>query len=282
MKVLETIAEFQKARSGAPALLGLVPTMGALHEGHLSLVRRARQDNSTLAVSIFVNPAQFGPLEDYATYPRDIKRDLELLEKEGVDLVFAPSMEEIYPPTFDTYVEVGALTRRLEGEFRHGHFRGVATVVVKLLVITRPDRAYLGQKDAQQALVIQRLNADLNLGAEIVVLPTVREPDGLALSSRNANLSLAERKAAPVLYKSLCLAQQLWQQGERNAERIREEMSTFIFEGDPLAKIDYVSIADASTLEELERIDRPALASLAVRIGKVRLIDNITIPGTEG
>ncbi len=276
MKVLETIGEFRQARRKARAPLGLVPTMGALHQGHLALVKQARKDNATVAASIFVNPIQFGPNEDYATYPRDMERDLALLQEEGADLVFAPSVEEIFPAGFDTYVEVGSIGRRLEGEFRPGHFRGVATVVAKLLNIVRPDRAYFGQKDAQQALVIQRLNADLNLEAEVVVVPTVREPDGLALSSRNFYLDPQERKAALVLYHSLCLAQLLWKQESPDTGQIRQEMRELI-EREPLAKIEYVSIADAATLEELEHIDRPALASLAVRIGKTRLIDNVLL-----
>ena len=276
MKVLETIGEFRQARRKARAPLGLVPTMGALHQGHLALVKQARKDNATLAVSIFVNPIQFGPDEDYATYPRDMERDLALLRQERTDLVFAPSMEEIFPSGFDTYVEVGPIAERLEGEFRPGHLRGVATVVAKLLNIVRPDRAYFGQKDAQQALVIQRLNADLNLGAEVVVVPTVREPDGLALSSRNFYLDPQERKASLVLYHSICLAQLLGQQGNRDAGQIRQEMRELI-DREPLAKIEYVSVADAATLEELELIDRPALVSLAVRIGKTRLIDNVLL-----
>ena len=276
MKVMETIGEFRQARRKARSPLGLVPTMGALHQGHLALIKQARKDNATVAVSIFVNPVQFGPDEDYATYPRDMERDLALLREEGADLVFAPSVEEIFPTGFDTYVEVGSMGRRLEGEFRPGHFRGVATVVAKLLNIVRPDRAYFGQKDAQQALVIQRLNADLNLGAEVVVVPTVREPDGLALSSRNFYLDPQERKAALVLYHFLCLAQLLWKQENRDAGQIRQEMRELI-EREPLAKIEYVSIADPATLEELEHIDRPALVSLAVRIGKTRLIDNVLL-----
>ena len=276
MKVLHSVTEFQDARRDANTPLGLVPTMGALHEGHLNLVRRAGAENATLAVSIFVNPTQFGPQEDYDAYPKDTDRDLALLEREGAHLVFVPSVEEMYPAGFDTWVEVGALARRLEGEYRPGHFRGVATVVTRLLNIVRPDRAYFGQKDAQQALVIKRLNADLNLGVEIVVAPTVREADGLAVSSRNIYLSPKERQEAPVLYRSLCLAQKMYEDGSRDAEAIRQAITRLIGE-ESLATIDYVSVADASTLKELEDIDRPALVSLAVRIGKTRLIDNITL-----
>ena len=276
MRVLETIEAFRETRGKADASLGLVPTMGALHQGHITLIRRARQENDTIAVSIFVNPTQFGPQEDFTAYPRDTEGDMALLKGEGVDLVFSPSVDEMYPPWFDTYVEMGSLANRLEGEFRPGHFKGVATVVTKLLSIVRPDKTYVGQKDAQQALVIQRLNADLNLGTEIVVVPTAREPDGLALSSRNQYLDALERKAALALYHSLCLAQLLWQQGNINAEQIRREMRELI-DREPLANIDYISIADASTMEELQAVDCPALVSLAVRIGKTRLIDNILL-----
>ena len=276
MKVLHSVIEFQDARREAKTPLGLVPTMGALHEGHLSLIRRAGAENATLAVSIFVNPTQFGPQEDYDAYPKDMDRDLALLKREGAHLVFVPSVEEMYPVGFDTWVEVGALARRLEGEYRPGHFRGVATVVTRLLNIVRPDRAYFGQKDAQQGLIIKRLNADLNLGVEIVVAPTVREADGLAASSRNIYLSPKERQEAPVLYRSLCLAQKMYEGGSRDAEAIRQAITRLIGE-ESLATIDYVSVADASTLEELEYIAQPALVSLAVRIGKTRLIDNITL-----
>ncbi len=279
MKVLRTVAEFREARIDSTPPLGLVPTMGALHEGHLALVRRARAENGTVAVSIFLNPTQFGPQKDYDTYPRDMERDLALLEKEGAHLAFVPPVEEMYPAGFDTWVEVGALTRRLEGEWRPGHLRGVAIVVTKLLNIVRPDRAYFGQKDAQQVMVIKRLNADLNLDVEIVVVPTVREADGLALSSRNVNLSPKERQAAAILYESLRLAQQMYERGNRDAESVRQAVRRLIGEK-PLATIDYVSVADASTLEELERIERPALISLAVRIGRIRLIDNVTLDRT--
>ena len=242
----------------------------------MALVRRARSENLTLAVSVFVNPAQFGPGEDLASYPRDIDADLLKLESAGTDLVFAPSVGEIYPDGFDTYVDVGRTAERLEGAARPGHFRGVATVVCKLLAIVRPDRAYFGQKDAQQSLVVNRLNADLNLGAEIVVVPTVREADGLALSSRNVYLGPEERNAATVLYRALSLARDL---GISDAEETRCQMRALI-ESEPLARIDYVSIADAATLEELDQISGPALASLAVRIGETRLIDNIVFERT--
>ena len=273
MEVFETVDAFRAACAAAKRPLGLVPTMGALHAGHRTLLDRARADNATLAATIFVNPAQFGPSEDFSEYPRDPASDLATMEQTGVDLLFTPSVGEIYPDGFDTSIDVGRIARRLEGEHRPGHFVGVATVVCKLLTIARPDRAYFGQKDAQQSLVIKRLNADLNLGAEIVVCPTVREPEGLALSSRNQCLSLAEREAATVLYRSLKLAEDL---GTSDANEIRRRMHDLI-DAEPLATADYVSVADTDTLEELDVVDRPALISVAVRIGETRLIDNILI-----
>ncbi|MBM4463521.1 MAG: pantoate--beta-alanine ligase [Chloroflexi bacterium] len=276
MRVLPTIAEFKQVRQEEVTSVGFVPTMGYLHEGHLVLARRAKAENDIAAVSIFVNPAQFGPTEDFARYPRDPDRDLALLEKEGVDWVFMPSVEDMYPQGSSTWVDVEKVTDRLEGAIRPGHFRGVATVVAKLFNIVQPTRAYFGQKDAQQVVVIKRMVADLNMNLEIVVVPTVREPDGLAMSSRNVYLNPQERQAALVLWKSLNLAQQLWLEGERRAERIRQQMTNLI-QKEPLAKIEYVSIAHPETLEELTEIDQPALVSLAVRIGKTRLIDNITL-----
>jgi len=240
------------------------------------LVKRARVENSTVIVSIYVNPTQFGPREDFGTYPRELDRDLNLLGGEGVDIVFVPSDEEMYPPEFSSWVDVEKVTERLEGASRPGHFRGVATVVAKLLNIVQPTRAYFGQKDAQQAVVIKRMVADLNMGIEVLVVPTVREGDGLAMSSRNIYLSPRERQAATILFKALTLAQQLSQGGEKDAGKIRLQMTSLI-QKEPLARIDYVSIDDAETLEELSLIDRPALVSLAVRIGKTRLIDNMTL-----
>ena len=289
MQVYSTIADFQKARRQLRGTLGLVPTMGYLHEGHMALVRRARSENDTLAVSIFVNPSQFGPNEDFSTYPRDIERDLAHLRAEGAELVFTPSAEDIYPPGSDTWVEVGRMALRLEGEHRPGHFRGVATVVAKLFNIVRPDRAYFGQKDGQQVSVIKQMATDLNMGIDIVVVPTVREPDGLALSSRNVYLTPEQRKAAPVLYRALCQAQRLWEEGERNGERLRQEVR-HILEQEPLMeRIDYISMADASSLEELDVIPQgrdnqqpiglgqAAIVSVAVGMGKTRLIDNILL-----
>lgn len=273
MKVIETADGFRSEVRTVDRILGLVPTMGALHEGHLSLVRRARVENETVVASIFVNPKQFGPSEDFTLYPRDRNHDLLLLEDEGVDLVFAPTVEDIYPSNFDTSIDVGRIATRLEGEHRPGHFLGVAIVVCKLLSIVRPDRVYFGRKDAQQSLVIKRLNTDLNLGSEIVVCPTIREPDGLALSTRNQYLDPAERRAATVLSNSLALARGL---NTPDANEIRLRMRQLI-ESEPLAAVDYVSVADVETLDELDQIDRPALVSLAVRIGNIRLIDNILL-----
>ncbi|MDE2779899.1 MAG: pantoate--beta-alanine ligase [Chloroflexota bacterium] len=261
----------------SPRPLGLVPTMGALHEGHLALVRRARRENTSVAASIFVNPTQFGPQEDLATYPRDMDRDLALLESEGVDLVYAPAPEEVYPPGFDTWVDPGAMGQRLEGAVRPGHFRGVATVVTKLLSVIKPERAYFGQKDGQQLAVIRQLERDLNLGVEIVAVPTVRDSDGLALSSRNAYLTPEQRRAAPVIYRALTRARQLWDEGERDAAVLRAAAHGLL-KAEPLLKeIDYVSIADADTLEELSRIEGPAVVSTAARLGGTRLIDNVLL-----
>ena len=276
MRVLATIPEFKQARQEVITSVGFVPTMGYLHEGHLVLARRAKAENGIVAVSIFVNPTQFGPTEDFARYPRDPDRDLSLLEKEGVDWVFMPSVEDMYPKGSSSWVDVEKVTDRLEGAVRPGHFRGVATVVAKLFNIVQPTRAYFGQKDAQQVVVIKKMVADLNMNLEVVVVPTVREPDGLAMSSRNIYLNPQERQAALVLWKSLNLARQLWSKGERKAERVRQQMATLI-EKEPLARIEYISIAHPETLEELTEIDQPALVSLAVRLGKTRLIDNVTL-----
>ena len=258
--------------------MALVPTMGALHEGHLSLVRQARLECATLVVSIFVNPTQFGSPEDLATYPRDQERDLALLEELETDLALVPQYEDMYPAGFDTWVNVDRTSARLEGESRPGHFRGVTTVVSKLFNIVRPDRAYFGQKDAQQVQVIRRMNEDLNLGVELVVIPTVREADGLAMSSRNVRLNPQERRAALALYNSLRVAQDMHGDGARQAPAIREAMQRII-QAEPLARLDYVSIANPDTLDELDVIEGPALASLAVVIGNTRLIDNIVLGG---
>ena len=277
MRVLHSIAEMKEARRRLGGSVGFVPTMGYLHEGHLELARRARAENSHVVVSIFVNPTQFGPKEDYASYPRDTERDLAMLKKERVGIVFMPGAEEMYPPRYSTWVDVEKVTERLEGAIRPGHFRGVATVVAKLFNIVEPTRAYFGQKDAQQLVVIKKMVADLNMNLEVIAVPTIREPDGLAMSSRNVYLDSEERKSALVLYKALTLAHKLWNKGQRNADIIRKEMTALIQSESRADKIDYISIADADTLEELDMIERPAVVSLAVKIGKPRLIDNIIL-----
>jgi pantoate--beta-alanine ligase len=276
MQVVEPIFEIRALRQKLSGTVGFVPTMGYLHEGHLALVKQAGIENSAVIVSIYVNPTQFGPREDFGAYPRDLNRDLELLRKGGADIVFIPSDAEMYPLGFSSWVDVEKVTERLEGAARPGHFRGVATVVAKLFNIVQPSRAYFGQKDAQQVIVIKRMVADLNMETEVVVVPTVRESDGLAMSSRNIYLSPRERRAATILFKALTLARQLGRGGEKDAEEIRRQMTAFI-QKEPLARIDYISIADAETLEELDVLDRPAVASLAVRIGKTRLIDNMPL-----
>lgn len=276
MKVIEKIADIRKWRRQLEGSVGFVPTMGYLHEGHLSLVRQAREETDTVIVSIFVNPTQFGPKEDFKSYPRDTKRDLAML-KPLTDVVFMPTEAEMYPEGYDTWVVPGDVTERLEGAARPGHFRGVATVVAKLFNIVQPDRAYFGQKDAQQVAVIKKMVTDLNINLEIVACPTVREPDGLAMSSRNIYLNREQRRAATVLYRALTLAQELWEQGEKEAGVIRHKMTELI-EKEPLADISYISVADTETLKEmLHRIKPPALVSLAVKFGKTRLIDNIIL-----
>lgn len=277
MQVIENSRDLAQTCREASSPLGLVPTMGALHQGHLDLVKRARQENETLAVSIFVNPTQFGAGEDLAQYPRDIARDLDLLRDEGTDLVFVPTAEEIYPPGFDTWVSVDGLSDKLEGLHRPGHFRGVATVVTKLFNLLRPDRAYFGQKDGQQVAVIRRLVRDLNLNLEMVVVPTVREADGLAYSSRNEYLSPEQRRAAPVIFSALCRAEVLWHAGERDADKLRHQVRQAL-EKEPLVDgIDYVSVADPESMEELEQVSSKAMVSAALHLGKVRLIDNIIL-----
>ena len=276
MKVISAVAEFKEARRKIEGTVGFVPTMGYLHEGHLFLARRAKAENDISVVSIFVNPTQFGPKEDFARYPRDPERDLAMLEKEKTDLVLMPPVEELYPAGASTWVDVENVTKTLEGATRPGHFRGVATVVAKLFNIVEPTMAYFGQKDAQQVVVIRKMVTDLNMNLEVVVVPTQREPDGLAMSSRNVYLNPQERQAAVVLWKSMNLAQGLWQKGERDAEKIRNGMVALI-KKEPLARIDYVSIADPRTLEELSQSKGPALISMAVYVGKTRLIDNLTL-----
>ena len=275
MRVFRRIVELRAARTALAGSLGLVPTMGYLHEGHLSLVRRARRENAAAAVSIFVNPTQFGAGEDLESYPRDLDRDLALLEAEGTALVFAPEPREVYPDGYETTVQPGPLGERLEGASRPGHFAGVLTVVAKLFNIVQPDTAYFGRKDGQQALLIRRMARDLDFPVEIVVAPTVREPDGLAMSSRNTYLSPDERAAALCLSKGLLAAEAAWAAGERNADVLRR-IARAPIEAEPLAKPDYLSLADVATLAEVEgEVRAAAMLSTAVRIGATRLIDNV-------
>jgi pantoate--beta-alanine ligase len=276
MLTVISLDDLRSARLSFPGRVGLVPTMGYLHEGHLSLVRRAREECDHVLVSIFVNPTQFGPKEDLSKYPRDLDRDLSLLEPLGVDLVWMPTSEIMYPPAYQTWVEVEGITRPLEGAMRPGHFRGVTTVVAKLFNAVQPQRAYFGQKDAQQAAVIRQMTRDLNFPIEIVVCPIVREPDGLAMSSRNVYLGSAQREAATVLYRSLCAAKAAYESGERDAEKLRGKMKE-VLGGEPLADVQYVSCADYDTLEELETVTGKALLSMAVFLGKTRLIDNFVL-----
>ena len=275
MKIIDTIAAIKAERNSLDESLGFVPTMGYLHKGHLSLVKKARNENTTVAASIFVNPTQFGPGEDFESYPRDTERDLKLLEP-YTDIVFMPTADDLYPAGYNSWVDVKGLTDKLEGASRPTHFRGVTTIVAKLFNIVRPTRSYFGQKDAQQLAVIKKMVKDLNMNLEVIACPTIREPDGLAMSSRNSYLKPDERKAAPVLYQSLKLAEKLYSEGERNAEKIRREMMSLI-QQQPAADIDYISIADNETLDEVDEITRPVLVSLAVKIGKPRLIDNLIL-----
>ena len=278
MQVLKTVSHAESVRAGLAGTVGLVPTMGYLHEGHLSLVRRARAECAHVFVSIFVNPTQFGPGEDFERYPRDEARDLALLEREGVDFVFMPPADEIYPPGFDDWVEVkGPLTERLEGKHRPGHFRGVTTVVARLFRILRPHRAYFGQKDAQQLRVVLRMVEQEGLAVQVVACPTVREPDGLAMSSRNVYLSPQERSAALSLSRALRLARRMVaREGVTDARRVQEAVRAVIA-AEPSVSVDYVSVADEGTLAELDVIDRPALVLVAARVGTTRLIDNTVL-----
>jgi pantoate--beta-alanine ligase len=276
MQIIETVAEMKKVRRTLKGTVGFVPTMGYLHEGHLTLARRSHEANNFTIASIFVNPTQFGPHEDFDRYPRDYPRDFAMLEKEKTDFVFLPTPQEMYPEGYNTWLEVSKVTDRLEGAIRPGHFRGVATVVAKLFNITEPTRAYFGQKDAQQCVVVKKMAADLNMNLEIVIVPTVREPDGLAMSSRNIYLNPEERQEAPVLHKALTTAHVMWAEGERDSQKLRQAMVEIILPK-RLGKIEYISIADALTLRELEKAEPPAVISLAVKFGKTRLIDNILL-----
>jgi pantoate--beta-alanine ligase len=275
--------EYARVARGEGRVIGLVPTMGALHEGHTALVARARQECSRVIASVFVNPKQFGPKEDYRKYPRDLEKDAERLALVGVDVLFAPEAADVYPDGFRTYVNVEDISERLEGRSRPGHFRGVATVVLKLFEIVQPHFAYFGRKDAQQARIISEMVRDLNLNAEMVVCPIVREADGLALSSRNAYLSGEERKASRVLHRALLAARNELAAGVRDAMQLQGVMRRII-EAEPLAVVDYAEIVSADTFEPVVRVARPCFAILAVFLGKTRLIDNLFIepaPGSE-
>jgi pantoate--beta-alanine ligase len=271
----------RKIRRDQDRTIGLVPTMGALHEGHLSLVKEARRMCDVVVVSVFVNPTQFGPSEDYEHYPRDLAKDTAVLTDYNVDYIFAPSIEEIYPKDFSTYVNVGGLSKPLEGERRPGHFRGVATVVAIFLNTVRPDFAFFGQKDAQQAVIIKRMVKDLAFDTEIVVLPTVREDSGLAISSRNLYLGPGEQEPASVIHRALTKAKEVFKKGERHAAKLEEIVRTTI-ETEPRVRVDYVSVVDAETLEKLDKLDeRPILIAVAAYVGKTRLIDNTILNKTK-
>ena len=277
MRVIDTNYEMALTCRRAPHPLGIVPTMGALHAGHLSLVDRAREETQTVVVSIFVNPTQFGPSEDLSEYPRDLEGDLKLLRQRGVALVYAPAVTEVYPEGFNTWVDVGPVANRLEGAVRPGHFRGVATVVSKLFNLIGPQRAYFGEKDGQQTVVVRKMVRDLDMGVEVVVCPTVREDDGLAMSSRNVRLDPEERRAAAGLFRALSQAKQLWVAGERDAERLRNAVRGSLESVPLFAGIDYVSVADTANLEEQETVTGQIMVSAAVHLGTVRLIDNIVL-----
>lgn len=277
-RVLRTRDELRSALAASPHPFGLVPTMGWLHDGHRALMARARAADATTVTTIFVNPRQFGDSGDFSQYPRNEARDVEICAQEGVDLVWAPPVDQVYVEGFDTLVHVGAISSPLEGAARPGHFDGVATVVAILFGLVGAEHAYFGQKDAQQVLVIRRMAQDLALPTQVIACPTVREADGLALSSRNVRLSAEDRAAAPVLHQALVAALERWAEGGRDAEVLRGRMRA-VLETEPRAHVEYVSVADAGTLRELDRIDGPALASLAVRFGEVRLIDNELLDG---
>lgn len=276
MRSVSNLDELRSARLSLDGTVGFVPTMGYLHEGHLSLIRRAKEECDHVIVSIFVNPTQFGPKEDLSKYPRNIERDLSLIEPLGVDLVWMPTAETMYPKGYQTWVEVEAITRPLEGAMRPGHFRGVTTVVAKLFNAVQPHKAYFGQKDAQQAAVIRQMTRDLSYPIEIAVCPIVREPDGLALSSRNVYLDPDQRKAATALFRALSAAKEIYESGERDAEMVRGKMKE-VLAAEPLAEVQYVSCADYDSLEELDEIKGKTLLSMAVFIGKTRLIDNFVL-----
>jgi pantoate--beta-alanine ligase len=279
MQIIRAISDMQRAADALRAAgrrIGFVPTMGYLHAGHASLIRQARKQSDAVVVSIFVNPAQFGPGEDYQTYPRDFDRDLRLIREAGGDTVFTPAEEEMYPPDATTFVQVEKLTGVLCGASRPGHFRGVTTVVTKLLTAVKPHLAIFGQKDAQQALVIRRMVRDLNLDVDILIAPTLRESDGLAMSSRNVYLTPEERSEATVLYQAIRLARQMVEAGERDAERVIRKMRDLISER-PSARIDYIAVVDTRGLEPVDRLTGEVLVAVAVRFGRARLIDNVIL-----
>jgi len=277
-RVLRTRAELRAALAGTPRPVGLVPTMGWLHDGHRALMARARRDDAMTVVTIFVNPRQFNEAADYQRYPRNEARDLEACSEAGVDLVWAPSVEEVYPPGFDTQVSVGAVAAPLEGAARPGHFDGVATVVAILFALVGAEHAYFGQKDAQQVMVIRQMARDLALPTEVIACPTVRESDGLALSSRNVHLTAPERAAAPIIHRALVAARDRWAAGERSGDALRAVMRD-VLATEPLAHAEYVSCADGGDLREVDTVTGPALLSVAVRFGPTRLIDNEFIGG---
>lgn len=279
MKIVKSISEMQKISTALKRkgkIIGFVPTMGYLHEGHLSLIKLAKKKSDVVVVSIFVNPLQFGPKEDFKRYPRDLKRDTKLARKAGCDILLVPSQKQMYPARYSTFVNVEKLSDTLEGKFRSGHFKGVATVVAKLFNIVQPDLAFFGQKDAQQVVIIQKMAQDLNFNLKIIVAPTVREPSGLALSSRNTYLGEDEKKTAKVLFESLQKAQSIIEQGETNSFKIMHEMEKMILSR-PKTIIDYIAITDSKTLEPLEKLSGEVLISMAVFVGSTRLIDNLKL-----
>lgn len=280
MRIIETVSSVRQVSQQIDRPLGLVPTMGYLHDGHVSLVNRAKLDNDTVAVSIFVNPKQFDLAEDLTGYPRNLQRDIEILEGLDVDLIFVPKVSEIYPKNYATYVDVGEIAHKLEGASRPGHFLGVTTVLTKLFNIMRPDRAYFGQKDGQQAVIVKRLVRDLDFETEIVIVPTIRDDDGLAMSSRNSRLTAKQRKAAAVIHSALSEAIDMWESGVTDSVALRSTVEKVV-STEPLAKLDYVSIADVETLDELNNVGSGAMISVAVWFDDVRLIDNELIGGNR-
>lgn len=281
IKVIHNIEDMTLWSNNADKSLGLVPTMGALHQGHISLVRQARSENASVVASIFVNPTQFGDGEDLDTYPRDLGVDLDVLETEGVDAVFVPNTAEIYPEGYDTWIDVGDIADKLEGRLRKGHFRGVATVVTKLFCVVRPNVGYFGQKDGQQAVIIKQIVRDLNLGVTVRVCPTIREYNGLALSSRNVYLNEKEKLDASIIYTALIKAEEMWRHGEIESQRLKSCVENTLRSCQSITAIEYVSVADTKTLNEVEKVDGEVMISVAARIGSVRLIDNLILDGSE-